>query len=336
MRSGSSPALSARRRRMRKTPARVSGPPCALRNSSCRWRRSRYGTTVREVATEGVRCLAPDRHDPFLASLAEGANEPVLEIDGLTVEPDRFAHAQPGAVEELAERAVAEVSRRRPRGGVEQALDLRGRERARQRPPALRQLDVRRRVVGPRAPSSTWCRKKERTAASRRATVVGGEAVRAKLRDVGGEVVRARVRRRAAEPRGQVARSRRYASTVRGARRAEERARKPSTAGSGFSVTRADFGPGLDDACSNGGVERTRIVVLRLRAGCRISLRRRASRRVPARCRGWVRNRPDGAVEAVFEGRDRGRRRARRLLSPRAARRRRRARGRRGRGYLRA
>ena len=131
------------------------------------------GPAAREVAAEGVRCLAPDRDDPFLAALAEAADEPVLEIHGLPVERDRLAHAQPGAVEELAEGAVAEVSRRRPGGRVEEPLDLGGRERARQRPAALRELDVRRRVVRARAPSSTSWRKKERTAASRRAIVVG-------------------------------------------------------------------------------------------------------------------------------------------------------------------
>src|SRR4051812_22705107 len=64
-------------------------------------------STAREVAAEGIRCLPPDRHDPLLAALAEAADEPVLEIDGLPVERDHFAHAQAGAVEELAEGPVA-------------------------------------------------------------------------------------------------------------------------------------------------------------------------------------------------------------------------------------
>ena len=63
--------------------------------------------TAREVAAEGFRCLPPDRHDPFLAALAEAADEPVLEIDGLPVERDRLADAQAGSVEELTEGAVA-------------------------------------------------------------------------------------------------------------------------------------------------------------------------------------------------------------------------------------
>src|SRR6478735_7438028 len=79
------------------------------------------GPAAREVATEGVRCLPPDRYDSFLAAFAEGADEPVLEINGLLVEPDRLADAQPGAVEELGERAVAQVSRRGAGGRVEEA-----------------------------------------------------------------------------------------------------------------------------------------------------------------------------------------------------------------------
>ena len=129
------------------------------------------GPAVREITAEGVRCLAPDRYDSFLAAFAEGADEPVLEIHGLLVEPYRLADAQAGAVQELGECAVAEVSRRCSRGRVEKALDLGG-ESVRG--------SVRRRFgsstfaagLSSRAPSSTWCRKNERTAASRRAMVV--------------------------------------------------------------------------------------------------------------------------------------------------------------------
>src|SRR6185437_6918740 len=150
-------------------------------------------TTAREVAAEGVRCLAPDRYDPFLASLAEGANESVFEIHGLTVERDRLAHPQPGAVEELAEGTVAKVPRRRPGGRVEEALDLRWRERPRQRPAAPRKLDVRCRVV---LPGSQEHLVPEEGADGREPARDRGrrEPVRAKLRDIGGEVVGACVR----------------------------------------------------------------------------------------------------------------------------------------------
>src|SRR5215470_10854327 len=107
--------------------------------------------TAREVAAEGVRCLAPDRNDPFLAPLAEAANEPVLEIHGLPIERDSLAHAQPCSVQELAECAVPKVPRGGAGGRVEEALDLCGRQRAGQRPAALGKLDVRRGIVVARA-----------------------------------------------------------------------------------------------------------------------------------------------------------------------------------------
>src|SRR4029078_2275939 len=123
----------------------------------------------------------------FFAAVAKSGDQPVLEIDGLPVEPDRFAHPQAGSVEELTEGTVAEVSRRRPGGGIEQALDLRGRERAGQRPAAFRELDVRRGVVGARAEQDLVS---EEGADGGKPARHGRrcEAVRAELRDVGGEV----------------------------------------------------------------------------------------------------------------------------------------------------
>ena len=246
MRSGSRPAFPARRRRMRKTPARVSPPPLALRKSSWRWRRSRCGRPRDEVAAERVRGFPSDRDDPLLASLAEGADEPVLEVYGLPVERDRLAHAQPGAVEELGESAVAEGARRgsrRPRRAGARPPRARacaaasgGASGARRSPPGCRRAR--------RAAPGAGRRSGRRQAGARRSSARGRPrgAARRRRRD------RRRSRPRASGPASAVrwARSRRYASTVRGARRAEARARKPSTAGSDctLSVTRADFGPG--------------------------------------------------------------------------------------------
>src|SRR5947209_7630973 len=74
-----------------------------------------------EVAAEGVRGLASDRHDSLLAPLAEGADEPVLEVYGLPVERDRLAHAQTGSVQELSQGAVAQGPGCRPGSRVEEA-----------------------------------------------------------------------------------------------------------------------------------------------------------------------------------------------------------------------
>ena len=203
MRSGSSPALSGKAAQDEEDTGAGERPAVRVQEQLLPVAAVEVRPTAREVAAEGFRCLPPDRHDPFLAALAEAADESVLEIDGLPVERDRLADAQPGAVEELTEGAVAEVARRRPGGGIEQPLDLRGRERARQRPAAFRELDVRRGVVGARAeqnlvPEEGADGGKPARDGRRR------EAVRAELRDVGREVVAARVRGRAAEPRGQV------------------------------------------------------------------------------------------------------------------------------------
>ena len=70
---------------------------------------------VREVAAQRVDRGTADRDDAFLVPLADAADEAVLEVDGVLVEPGRLAHAQAAAVEELDERAVAHRERRRSR-----------------------------------------------------------------------------------------------------------------------------------------------------------------------------------------------------------------------------
>src|SRR5438552_15493162 len=79
-----------------------------------------------EIPAKGLDRLAADGDDALLRALAEGADEPLLEIDGRAVEPDRLAHAQPGAVEELDERAVSERARRGPVRGLDQPFHLAG------------------------------------------------------------------------------------------------------------------------------------------------------------------------------------------------------------------
>src|SRR5205085_2841184 len=53
MRSGSSPAFAASRRRIRNAPLRVSAPPRAVRNSSGRWRRRGATSPAREAEPGG-------------------------------------------------------------------------------------------------------------------------------------------------------------------------------------------------------------------------------------------------------------------------------------------
>ena len=89
------------------------------------------GATEREVAANGLRGGPSQRHEPLLPALAENADDAFLEGDARLLEPGRLRHAQPGAVEELDECAVAKRARRRPDGGVDESLRLGWRERAR-------------------------------------------------------------------------------------------------------------------------------------------------------------------------------------------------------------
>ena len=103
---------------------------------------------AREIPAQGRDRLASDRHDALLRALADAADEPRVEVDARLVQPDRLTHAEPGAVEELDQRAVAQRARCRPRRGFDEALRLAGRQRARQRPSPARQLELGGGVVG--------------------------------------------------------------------------------------------------------------------------------------------------------------------------------------------
>src|SRR5262249_29550899 len=81
---------------------------------------------AREIPPECLCRRSADRHDPLLVSLADAADEPVVEIDAGALEADRFADAEAGAVEELDERGVAQRARSRAVGRFDQPLSLAG------------------------------------------------------------------------------------------------------------------------------------------------------------------------------------------------------------------
>src|SRR4051794_10326005 len=85
-----------------------------------------------EVAAERLDGLAADRDDPFLRPLAEGADDAAVEIDCSALEADGLRDAQARPVQQLDERAVAEIARRGAGRGLDEPLGLGGRERARQ------------------------------------------------------------------------------------------------------------------------------------------------------------------------------------------------------------
>jgi hypothetical protein len=87
----------------------------------------------REVPSNRLCCRAPERYEALLVSLSEHADDPLLERDATLLESDRLGHAQSGSVEKFDERPVAQRSRARAGGRVDEVLGLGRRKRARER-----------------------------------------------------------------------------------------------------------------------------------------------------------------------------------------------------------
>ena len=87
----------------------------------------------REIAADGLGGRAAERNETLLAALSQHADDALLDRDAALLEPRGLRDAQPGSVEQLHERAVAERARRRADGGVDESLRLRRRECARER-----------------------------------------------------------------------------------------------------------------------------------------------------------------------------------------------------------
>src|SRR5438105_1068927 len=146
------------------------------------------GPAAREVPAQRLGGLAADGDDALLPALAHAADEPALEVDAPALERHRLRDAKAGAVQELGERAVAEVAWLRAGRGLEEPLRLRRGQRPRQAADPPRQLELGRRVVLPRSEERLV---PEEGAKCRRATGDrgGGEAARAQGGDVPLEVV---------------------------------------------------------------------------------------------------------------------------------------------------
>jgi hypothetical protein len=104
-----------------------------------------------QVAAQGRGGGPPDRDHALLAPLPEHADEPTVEVDAAALDADGLGDAETRPVEELDERLVAQRTRLDAARCLDQALDLAGRERLRQRLGPPRQRDARGRVVGPAA-----------------------------------------------------------------------------------------------------------------------------------------------------------------------------------------
>src|SRR5688572_31142863 len=77
-----------------------------------------------EVARHVQRGLLAQREDALLAALPSHVDELAFEVHVSEVERDRFGTSQPGGVEELEERTVAERERRVPFHDLEDRFDL--------------------------------------------------------------------------------------------------------------------------------------------------------------------------------------------------------------------
>ena len=86
-----------------------------------------------EVGVEGLEGRTAERHESLLAALAEHAQPAGASIQGVLGNGHELAHAQPGAVEHLEHRAVAQPERIRARRGLDQRGGLLGPQYLRQR-----------------------------------------------------------------------------------------------------------------------------------------------------------------------------------------------------------
>ena len=212
---------------------------------------------------------------------------PLVEVDRAPVQSRRLADAETGAVEELDERPVAQRARRRPRGGVDQPLGL-GRPRASAAASASGAAAASAAAgLSSRAPSSSWWRKKARTAATRRATVEAASAGRAHLGEPALELLGRRL------PTGPCAR-RRAARGRAGTRRRSAGARA-AAASSARNPVRASGSWGGRSHRPCGDVSRRR--------GCRPAWSRATSgRAAPGSCAGRRRPRAGGSRTSAAGG----------------------------------
>ena len=102
---------------------------------------------ARHVAANGLDGGPPDRDDAFLRPLPERPDDARIEIDIRAAEADGFADAEPGAVQQLDERPVAERPWRRSRRCVDESFRLRRRQRPRESPVPPREVELRGGVV---------------------------------------------------------------------------------------------------------------------------------------------------------------------------------------------
>ncbi len=234
------------------------------------------------------------------------ADESSFEVDRGPLEPDRLAHPEAGAVEELDERAVAKRARGRAVRRVDQSLDLAGRECPREGTPPARQVELCRGVVRARAEqhlmAEEGAERGDPPRDRRRRETVGAE-----LRDVALELLRRRDPGGAVEPLREVC----EVAAVRldrARRQPRSREREESTSG----VMRTAFGawcqappvPGTARCSSFAGARCRRPCggASRRRVNTSASSRASCGRAAPGSCGGRRRPRADASRTRAAAG----------------------------------
>jgi hypothetical protein len=154
-----------------------------------------------QVPAERVDGAASERDDPLLASLADRADEPFLQIDAPALEADRLTDPEAGAVEQLDESAVAKVARAGPGGSFDEARGLARRERPRQPTRSPGEADVCRGVVLTASDQNLMAEERPHGGEAARDRG-GGEPFRAQFRHVALELLPRRLRGRVFEESG--------------------------------------------------------------------------------------------------------------------------------------
>ncbi len=100
------------------------------------------GTRELEVLAQPAKRLGPDWDHPLAASLPGRHDVPGREIHVLDAKAERFGRAQPGCVEQLEQRAIAQPVRPRDIGGLDDRHRVLHREHARQATRGFRAVQV--------------------------------------------------------------------------------------------------------------------------------------------------------------------------------------------------
>ena len=179
MRERSMPTVSARLSMMRSTPWRLSAPPRAFKNSRASFRASGNALRPRGAEILAQRDLQrrAHRHESLFRSLTGHEDQFLVEVEVAESDADHFGDPGAGAVEELEQRPVTQVTGRRVGNRVEQRGDLVLVQRLGQRAPSTSATSVARSGRSRDSPSTTRYANQPRIDATERAMDVSARCL---------------------------------------------------------------------------------------------------------------------------------------------------------------